>query len=133
VERRMIIAHSPVSPQPNISGSGHSQEQRLDSKPVRSSRDGTKPAQQKVFVEVEKRALREALIAHFSLGELELLCSDVEQSLANDGINLQLDLDIIGGDSKPVRVLNLITYLDRRGYLSYLVEEIRRQRPLITF
>jgi uncharacterized caspase-like protein len=133
VERRIIIAHSPVSPQPNISGSGHSQEQRLDSKPVRSSRDGTKPAQQKVFVEVEKRALREALIAHFSLGELELLCSDVEQSLANDGINLQLDLDIIGGDSKPVRVLNLITYLDRRGYLSYLVEEIRRQRPLITF
>jgi hypothetical protein len=133
VERRMIIAHSPVSPKPKMSVAGHNQEQRLDSEPARNSRDGRKPAEQKVFVEVDKRALREALISHFSLEELGLLCSDVSQSLAKDGINLQLDLDIIGGDSKPVRVLNLISYLDRRGYLSYLVEEIRRQRPVIMF
>jgi hypothetical protein len=133
VERRMIIAHSPIPPKPDISVAGHSEEQRQDSKPVRDNRDAPKPAEQSVPVEVNKRTLRKVLISHFSVEELELLCSDVEQSLADHGINLPVDLDTVGGLSKPAKVLNLITYLDHRGYLSYLVEEVRRHRPVITF
>ena len=77
----------------------------------------------------DKRALREALIGKFSLEELEALCADVEQDLASDGVTLQVNLDVVGGSGKPGKVLNLITYLDRRGYLSYLVDAARRTRP----
>jgi len=103
----------------------------LDSQPAPSGLD--KPQAQRPHLEVNQRSLREAMISNFSLEEVQLLCSDIQQSLADHGIDLQLNLDIVGGDSKPIQVLNLITYLDRREYLSYLVEEVRRQRPALTF
>ncbi len=41
----------------------------------------------------------------------------------------QVDPEIVGGSGKPAQVLNLIQYLDRRGYLDYLVKAVRRARP----
>jgi hypothetical protein len=78
---------------------------------------------------VDKSALREAIIRRFGSTDLDLLCADVEQDLANDGIELQVNTAVVGGDSLPGQVLNLIQYLDRRGYLDYLVNAVRRARP----
>lgn len=78
---------------------------------------------------VDKRGLRQALVGTFSADDLDLLCSDIESALAEDGITLQVNLDMVGGDTKPVQVLRLIEYLDNRGYLHYLVAAVREQRP----
>jgi hypothetical protein len=78
---------------------------------------------------VDKRTLRGAMIKAFSTDELEILCSDVQDGLADDGIELQVNLDVIGGSSKPMQVLNLIEFLDRRGYLAYLENAVREARP----
>ena len=78
--------------------------------------------------EVDKRALREAMVQAFSLEDLELLCADVETALGRAGIELQVNLEIVGGSGKPAKVLRLIQYLDRRGYLSYLVNAVRSAR-----
>ena len=77
----------------------------------------------------DKRTLREAMIKAFSTDDLELLCSNVQDSLADAGIELQVNLDVIGGSSKPMQVLNLIEFLSRRGYLDYLVKAVRDERP----
>ncbi len=78
---------------------------------------------------VDKSALREAIIRSFGATDLDLLCADVEQDLANDGIELQVNTAVVGGDSLPGQVLNLIQYLDRRGYLDHLIKAVRRARP----
>ena len=78
---------------------------------------------------VDKVALREAIIRSFGSTDLDLLCADVEQDLANDGIELQVNTAVVGGDSLPGQVLELIQYIDRRGYLDYLVNAVRRARP----
>lgn len=77
---------------------------------------------------VDKRTLRQALIEAFSLEDLELLCADVEQDLADDGITLPVNLEMVGGSTKPGTALRLIDYLDRRGYLGYLIQAVRRHR-----
>ena len=79
---------------------------------------------------LDKRALREAIVQSFSLEELAVLCSDVEQDLVAAGVTtVQVNLDMVGGQGKAAKVLELIEYLDRRGYLDYLVNAARRVRP----
>jgi hypothetical protein len=82
--------------------------------------------------DVDKRALREAMILNFGLEDLEVLCADVEEALKDAGLPLQVNLEIVGGSGKRAKVLNLIQYLDRRGYLGYLVQAVRSVRPGIT-
>jgi len=77
---------------------------------------------------VDKRALREAIVKNFSLEEVEVLCADVQQALEDAGVELQVNLEMVGGVSKAARVLNLIEYLDRRGRLDYLVAAVRAAR-----
>ncbi|HZG67095.1 MAG TPA: hypothetical protein VEZ12_10150, partial [Herpetosiphonaceae bacterium] len=62
-------------------------------------------------------------------GEFAVLCSDVEQNLLDDGITLPVNPGLVGGDTSPTRALGLIEYLDRRGYLHYLVMAVRREFP----
>ncbi len=78
---------------------------------------------------VDQRLLREVMVRTFGTDDLVLLCHDIQQSLNQDGIQLQVNLEIVGGSSKPAQVLNLIQYLDRRGYLGYLVAAVRGERP----
>jgi hypothetical protein len=78
---------------------------------------------------IDKRALREAMIPAFSITDLEILCDDVQADLESNGVKLQVNLETVGGGSKPAQVLNLIQYLDRRGYLEYLVAAAQRARP----
>jgi hypothetical protein len=77
----------------------------------------------------DKRGLREAISKTFDTEELDILCRDIQLSLANKGIDLEVSLDMVGGISKGAKVLNLIEYLDRRNYLSYLVDAVHRERP----
>jgi len=78
---------------------------------------------------VNKSVLRESIVKHFNLEDLEILCADIEQTMADDGLKLQVDLEIVGGVGKATKVLKLIEYLDRKGFLPYLVNAIRRAHP----
>lgn len=78
---------------------------------------------------IDKHLLRETIIHFFNVEELEILCADVEQSITQEGIPIQLNLEIVGGNSKSGKVLNLIQFLDRRELLPYLINVVRRERP----
>jgi hypothetical protein len=78
---------------------------------------------------VDKRALRQTIVESFPMEDLDIICADVEADLAQAGIDLQVDMELVGGTGKRGKVLNLINYLDRRGYLAYLVTAVRRERP----
>ncbi|MGH9972097.1 MAG: CHAT domain-containing protein [Pyrinomonadaceae bacterium] len=80
---------------------------------------------------VNLRTLREAIVKSFSLEDLEILCADLQTALAEAGIDLQVNLDLIEGNGKTAKVQSLIGYLDRRGYLAYLLEAVREARPNI--
>jgi hypothetical protein len=83
----------------------------------------------KVDAAINKTTLRKVLVDRFTEEELELLCADVQQMLSNDAITLQVNLEMIGGSGKSGKVLKLIDYLDRRGYLDYLLRAVRETRP----
>lgn len=83
--------------------------------------------------DINQVALRQAMQGAFSLEELEILCADIEQDLRNDGRQLEVNLDMIGGSGKVGKTLNLIGYLHRHGYLLYLVNAVRKARPHIVF
>jgi hypothetical protein len=89
----------------------------------------TQPRPQTPDALVDRRALREAMIQAFSIEDLQELCSDIQADLAFIGISLPVSLEMVGGGSKSAQVLNLIQYLDRRGYLPYLVKSVRTARP----
>jgi hypothetical protein len=79
--------------------------------------------------EVNQAALRTAMVGAFSSDELQTLCADVEQILKDSGHELTVNLETVGGSSKPVQVLNLIQYLQRRGRLPALLQAVRAARP----
>jgi hypothetical protein len=74
-------------------------------------------------------ALRTAITNAFSVDELQILCFDVEQILREQGVDLAVNLETVGGASKPAQVLNLIQYLQRRGHLEALLQAVRVVRP----
>ena len=78
---------------------------------------------------VNRRDLRKSMLQAFNTEELNLLCADLQQDLADDGIELLLNLELVGGEGMAARAQNLINYLDRRGYLYYLMAAVRRERP----
>lgn len=79
---------------------------------------------------IDRVKLRDALSTAFRKEELELLCGDIQQDLNNAGVDLPVNLDVIGASSSlPLIAQNLIGYLDRRGYVDYLVAAVRRVRP----
>ena len=73
--------------------------------------------------------VREAMLQAFSMEELQVLSFDIQNDLATNGISLLVSPEMVGGSSKSALILNLIQYLDRRGYLSYLVKAVRAARP----
>jgi nucleoside phosphorylase len=79
------------------------------------------------------RQLRSILVQRFSMAELDILCSDISAEFENSGINERVDLELVGGNGKEQVALRLIQYVDRRGYLDYLVREVRKARPNAAF
>jgi hypothetical protein len=86
----------------------------------------------KVLTGVSKSGLREFILQYFSMEDLKVLCADIQEALTKDQIRLLVSMDMVGGESLPARVLNLIQYLDRRGRLNYLVESVRKSRAGIS-
>lgn len=76
-----------------------------------------------------RRQIRDALFAAFSLEELDILCADIQDDLQEAGIRELLNMELVGGSGKQGKVLKLIEYLSNRGYLQYLADAIRRARP----
>ncbi|MFN2123655.1 MAG: SUMF1/EgtB/PvdO family nonheme iron enzyme [Candidatus Promineifilaceae bacterium] len=72
----------------------------------------TDPDRQKLI------GLRELLSDSFNLEELRLLCFD-----------LGLDYENLAGGTKTTKMQDLITYLQRRGELQKLLDEVKSQRP----
>jgi hypothetical protein len=77
---------------------------------------------------VDQPALREAMVEAFSMEELKALCADIERDLLQDGIKLKVNLELLESSGKRGKILDLIEYLDRRLYLAYLVNAVRRAR-----
>ena len=78
---------------------------------------------------IDRTDLRNLIVQHFSKEELDVLCADVQADLEARGINEQVNVEMVGGSSKTGIVLNLITYLERRGQLGCLEAVARRMRP----
>jgi hypothetical protein len=78
---------------------------------------------------LDKTAFRNWLMQHFSRADLDLLCADVQQRLAREGHNVQVSLEVAGGDGLEQQCQRLIEYLDRRGHLDTLVRHARSKRP----
>ncbi len=62
----------------------------------------------------DKRTLREAMTKSFTMEDLEVLCADIEQELHDNDADLEVSLEMVGGNGKKSRILKLIDYLDRR-------------------
>ncbi len=74
--------------------------------------------------------LRRAMVKRFPPpATLDVVCQNVEQRLKDDGIDLQVNIALAGGSTLEAQVLNLIQYLDRRGYLPYLVAALKEEAP----
>lgn len=66
--------------------------------------------------------LRKLLIQHFSLEELRVLCFD-----------LGLEYEDLSGDTRTTKMHGLIEYLQRRGELYQLLNEVIDHRPNVTW
>lgn len=79
--------------------------------------------------DIDQRALRIKMTQHLSPIDLDVVCQTVQKLLEEKGIKLQVNVSMVGGSNLPAQILNLIQYLDRRGYLGYLVAALRLERP----
>jgi V8-like Glu-specific endopeptidase len=78
----------------------------------------------------DKVGLRDFIVDNFSRDELETLCFDLTKRLALAGYTERITLDRIGGNNLDIIAQRLIEYVDRRGLLQYLVDEVRQKRPI---
>lgn len=84
---------------------------------------------QKTLAAMNRTQLRDWLVKKFKSNELSGLCLDIQTELEKNGIQEDVSLDIIGGDTLPMQCQNLIGHLERRGYLAYLIHIAAKLRP----
>ena len=65
--------------------------------------------------------LRELLIARLNLDELRTLCFDIG-----------LDYDSLEGGTKDSKIRELLSHVERRSKLAFLIERVKGQRPDLT-
>jgi hypothetical protein len=70
----------------------------------------------------QRRELLDLIDRHFSLSDIRQLCLD-----------LSVDYEHLGGESKPLKIINLIQYLQRRGRLHELVQRCQEARSHVTW
>jgi hypothetical protein len=79
---------------------------------------------------LDRRDLRDIIVQYFNLEELAMICYDLQQDLEDRDIKgVPVSLELVGGSGRTSIVLNLITYLERRGHLGCLEAEVRQLRP----
>lgn len=77
-------------------------------------------------------AVRNFIDEHYTLDEMEVLCADVAAIIEErTGQSPRLSLSIVGAAGKPQKLAAqaIAEYLNRRGWLPYLVEVLRRDFP----
>jgi hypothetical protein len=87
------------------------------------------PANAPLTTAVDRVKLREAIVRRYNMEELELLCSDVEQEMRADGLDIPFSLDVVKDGGISYRVMKLIDYLERRSIVAYLVRRVRKELP----
>jgi hypothetical protein len=93
---------------------------------------GTQPDKATGAENVDQVALRKAMVKRFLPPySLDTVCQVVEQLLKESGIQLQVNMALVGGATLETQALNLIQYLDRPGYLSYLLAALHEEAPEI--
>lgn len=106
----------------------------LQNFPIALYRGGKKEqSQPSSKTKINRTALREAIVTSFSSEDLKLLCADLQQVLHDNGIIQPFNLDMLPGQELPLKAQSLIDYCERRGWLPYLIAEIRKARPNLTF
>lgn len=65
-----------------------------------------------------KRWLRKKIELHYNLDEIRLLCA-----------NIDVDYDDLPGETKTVKILELVEYCERRSRLDKLMQQCREDRP----
>jgi len=98
--------------------------------PIALYRGGTQEASE---TKVDKTALRKTIVRLFSLEDLKLLCSDLHETLIQHGIDEPFNLDMLNGAALQSKAQDLIDYCERRGWLTYLLAELRAARPDVAF
>lgn len=78
---------------------------------------------------IDKVELRRRMLKAFDRERLEILCADINAHLEGEGSDLRVSLEIVGGRGLETIILNLIEYLDRRGFLTYLLDAVRTTQP----
>lgn len=71
---------------------------------------------------VDVPALYRKIVAQFPGDEINQLRVKLEEKLRDGGIEESISIDIVGGHGTPEIARNLISYLQRRGLLPYLVD-----------
>ncbi len=77
-------------------------------------------------------AVRNFIDEHYTLSEMDVLCADVAAVIEErTGQRVRLSLDVVGATGKPQRLAAqaIAEYLNRRSWLPYLVEVLRREFP----
>jgi hypothetical protein len=79
----------------------------------------------------DRVTLRNFIVKQFKSAELAVLCTDLSQMLVNRGMSTeQFDMGIVSGsDNIVTQALDLIGFMQRRGWYEVLVESIRAARP----
>jgi hypothetical protein len=78
---------------------------------------------------IDRVRLRNFLAQNFSLRnqDFDLLCDNLSQTYQSKGV--KVSMEDIGGSTAQAVALNLIQYMDRRGWLQYLFEQAMKDRP----
>jgi nucleoside phosphorylase len=80
---------------------------------------------------VDVPALHKKIMAQFLRHDIGQLCIELEERLRADGIDESISIDIVGGQSTSEIARNLISHLQRRGLLPYLVEIMNAGRFIL--
>jgi hypothetical protein len=82
----------------------------------------------------DKVTLRDFMVKRFEQADLMVLCADLEEKLKDrPPKNTQINLEVVGGGSRPIQVLNLIRFMDNRGWYDELVAAVCAMRPEASF
>jgi hypothetical protein len=93
---------------------------------------GTRPDRIVFAEDVDRVALRKAMVKRFAPPySLDVVCQVVEQLLRESGSQFQVNLALVGGSTLETQAINLIQYLDRPGYLPYLLAALYEEAPEI--
>lgn len=90
------------------------------------------PAMQPLQTAVDTSTLRDFIDQHTTFDDLELMCTDVQNEMTKDGMNLPNEtftIEVVPRGGKKITIARLIDWLRNRNRLAYLVRLMRKRFP----